>query len=195
MVDKRRLRARLLRQRDAADVHERRAIDRAICQRLCSLMEFQGAAVVLSYLSMGSEVETRGIIDAAWHAHKVVALPRVAGRQSLHWYRVDGPSELATLERSAFGVLEPAANPAREVVPDASALAVVPGLSFDHAGYRLGYGAGFYDVFLRTFPGSSVGLCRSGTLVDALRVIEPYDVPVQQVVTEREIVVPDAPPP
>ena len=40
---------------------------------------------------------------------------------------------------------------------DVKAVAIVPGYSFDDKGYRLGYGGGYYDVFLPTFGGDSVG--------------------------------------
>lgn len=183
------LRRRLLRQRDALPQDVRQAADEALCRHVLALPAFRDAPVVLSYLSMGSEVETRRIIDAAWQAGKVVALPRVVGPRVLRWYRVGGPSGLASLERSAFGVLEPADDPACEVVPDMPALALVPGLAFDRRGFRLGYGGGFYDVFLSGFAGASLGLARSVSLLDELAVREAHDLPVRQVVTERGVVV------
>ena len=182
------LRRWLRRQRDALAPHERREVDDAIARHVASLPEFHDATVVLCYLAMGSEVETRGIIEASWRAGKVVALPRVMGAHRMRWYRMDGPDGLAALERSPFGVLEPAADPTREVVPDAAALAIVPGLAFDREGQRLGYGGGFYDAFLADFVGPSLGLCRSAALVETLACTEPHDLPVRKVVTERGVV-------
>lgn len=182
------LRGRLLRQRGALAPRERSAIDDAIARHVLSLPEFHDARVVLCYLSMDSEVETRDVIEASWRAGKVVALPRVMGAHSMRWYRVDGPDGLAALERSPFGVLEPVADSAREVAPDAVTLVLVPGLAFDRVGQRLGYGGGFYDVFLADFVGPSIGLCRSAALIETLPCTEPHDLPVQKVVTERGVV-------
>ena len=93
---------------------------------------------------------------------------------------------LDCLERSSFGVEEPPADPAREVTPRDfhTPVALVPGLAFDREGYRLGYGGGFYDTFLPTFPGTSMGLCRAAQLADHLP-HEDYDMPVDEVVTEH----------
>ena len=37
-------------------------------------------------------------------------------------------------------------------------LMAVPGIAFDDRGYRIGYGKGFYDRFLSSFDGSSIGV-------------------------------------
>ena len=145
---------------------------------------------VLIYLSFASEVETRGIIRAAWELGKAVALPRVCAARSLRWYRVDS---LDSLSVSSFGIKEPPPHENREVVPGSAPghVAIVPGLAFDCQGFRLGYGGGFYDVFLAGFPGVSIGLCRERQLcasLDDLGVIDPHDRRVDFVVTEQRMV-------
>ena len=184
--EKRELRARLRAERDARDPEERAATDRRIQAAITALPEWGRSRLLLTYLAMGSEVETRAIIQAAWEAGKLVARPRVIGPHQMTWYQVD---DLDGLEKSKFGVLEPPAQRRAEVNPkDAGthALAIVPGLAFDRRGYRLGYGGGFYDSFLAAFAGTSVGICRESTLVDKLTVVEKYDVPVDVVITESE---------
>ena len=162
---------------------ERRAIDAAIAGNVAGLPEFAEADGVFTYLSFGAEVDTRILIECAWTVGKAVALPRVVpGTRQMRWYAVDS---LDCLERSSFGVEEPPADPAREVTPRDfhTPVALVPGLAFDREGYRLGYG-GFYDTFLPTFPGTSMGLCRAAQLADHLP-HEDYDMPVDEVVTEH----------
>lgn len=163
---------------------ERRAADAAIAGRMAALPEFAEADGVFTYLSFGDEVDTRELIERAWSLGKTVALPRVVpGTRQMRWYAVDS---LDCLERSSFGVEEPPADPAREVTPRDfhTPVALVPGLAFDREGYRLGYGGGFYDTFLPTFPGTSMGLCRAAQLADHLP-HEDYDMPVDEVVTEH----------
>jgi 5-formyltetrahydrofolate cyclo-ligase len=41
------------------------------------------------------------------------------------------------------------------ILPDEIQLALVPGLAFDHSGWRLGYGGGYNDRFLTSFQGIS----------------------------------------
>jgi 5-formyltetrahydrofolate cyclo-ligase len=177
--------------RDAMPEAERAEADAAICARVQTLSAWGAAEVVLTYLSMGSEVETRGIISAALAAGKRVALPRcVPHSRKMRWHEVGVPAYEQNLERLSFGVLEPADDDATLVDPTtpAAAIAIVPGLSFDHAGFRIGYGGGFYDEFLASFPGTSVGVCREAQLADWLDCVEAWDVAVSMVVTERRVV-------
>ena len=101
----------------------------------------------------------------------------------MEWYAIDG---FENLEASAFGVEEPAADPARRIpVPGgegALAVALVPGFAFDASGYRIGYGGGFYDVFLPTFGGVSLGLCRKAQLSDVPVPRDGHDVAVDEVI-------------
>ena len=180
------VRAKMFAVRNALTDAERATMDAAICERICESDAFRNAETVFTYLSFGAEVDTRAIIQAAWDAGKVVALPRCTGPSIMTWYRVD---DLDGLERSSFGVDEPSEDPSREVKPAAArnAIALVPALAFDPAGYRLGYGGGFYDVFLSDFHGISIGLCRTAQFVDSLDdlgVIEPHDRSVDMVATD-----------
>lgn len=187
---KRALRAQLRTERAAMPPEERARCDAAIAEQVVASPAFARAPVVFSYLSFGAEVQTRAIIHAAWDAGKVVALPRVVGPCQLTWYRVDS---LEGLVPSAYGMEEPAPDPSRAIDPvhpelassNTRALALVPGLAFDREGYRLGYGGGFYDAFLRTFPGVSLGLCHAALLYPSLAacgVRAPHDVPVTAVI-------------
>ena len=70
-------------------------------------------------------------------------------------------------------------------------LALVPGLTFDRFGYRLGYGGGYYDRLLAAFTGDAVGLCRQAQLaddLDARGLVCAYDQRVPVVVTENEVI-------
>jgi 5-formyltetrahydrofolate cyclo-ligase len=68
---------------------------------------------------------------------------------------------------------------------------VAPGLAFDRAGRRLGYGGGYFDGFLpRLRPDCPVvGVCFAEQLVDAVPA-GPRDRGVDVVVTDREVVRP-----
>lgn len=184
--DKDALRARMRAARKAIPADERAQIDAAICERACALAEFQQAQVVLTYLSMGAEIDTRGIIERAWRAGKAVALPRCTGPRQMRWFRV---TSLDNLQKSPFGVDEPPIDEKTEqlLATGKRMVAIVPGFTFDKNGYRLGYGGGFYDTFLAGFDGPSIGLCRSAMRVDdlsALGAVGEYDLPVTVVVTE-----------
>ncbi len=184
---KRELRRRLRAARAALDVGERMREDGGISDAVAKLAVWSECRVVYAYLSFGSEVDTRSLILRAWQEGKLVALPWcVPGTRQMRWFRVNS---LDGLVKSSLGVEEPVPDPTLELDGrgDTQALALVPGLAFDKRGFRLGYGAGFYDGFLAAFRGYSVGLCRHATLVDDLAelgVLEPHDRAVDLVVTE-----------
>jgi 5-formyltetrahydrofolate cyclo-ligase len=189
---KREERERLVTLRDALPGGERASADAAILRRCRELDAWRNADVVLTYLSMGSEVDTHPLIRAAWGLGKTVALPYcVPHTRRMRWYAVDS---LDGLVRSRFGVLQPDPDTFGEVEASGPGrLALVPALCFDRAGYRLGYGGGFYDTFLSSFEGVAVGLCRGAQLRDDLRgegLVEAHDVPVGTVVTDAETIVP-----
>ena len=165
---------------------ERDRIDAGIAAQVLSSPEYQQAKVVLAYLSFGAEVDTREIIRTAWADGKTVALPRCIPGRRMAWHVV---KSFDGLLRSKFGVDEPADDPSTQIDPNRpDALALVPGLTFDARGFRMGYGGGFYDVFLANFPGVSLGLCRECQLSDAVPFLDEHDLPVQAIATETRLI-------
>lgn len=182
-ASKKALRARLKAARSRLTSGERAATDHAIALRVQELVAWKQAPMVYAYLSFAEEVDTRELVGAALAQGKRVALPRVVGPHVMRWFFVDG---LDGLEVSPYGIEEPAIDVVCEASGDgaAGALALVPGLAFDGAGMRLGYGGGYYDAFLDRFRGISVGLCRAAFLTDVLPAVEAHDRAVDIVVTE-----------
>ena len=188
---KRRLRKRFKQLRRDLGEDGRAAADAGIEANVLALPEFAESEVLLTYLDFGPEVRSRGIIQAAWDAGKVVALPWcVPGTHDMRWYRA---TSFDALVRSKLGVEEPVPDAANEQLLGTGEhmLALVPGLTFDGTGRRLGYGGGFYDTFLAMFEGVSVGLCREVAWSQDLRaegVIDAHDLPVQIVVSDGRTV-------
>ncbi len=61
---------------------------------------------------------------------------------------------------------------------------IVPGVGFDERGYRLGYGLGFYDRFLKDFKGLKVGVAFDCCVVNEI-VHSEDDIPVDVLITEK----------
>ena len=115
------------------------------------------------------------------HSEKRWVLPRIIPEEDHRM--VFHPYDAARLVRHPFGMAEPAAD-LPTVPPEALELVLVPGLAFDRHGWRLGYGGGYYDRFLKGFAGISAGIVFHALLLDDLPHGE-FDVPVQWVVTEE----------
>lgn len=143
---------------------------------------YQDADTLLVYVSAkDNEVDTHTLIDRACAAGKCVLVPVTgAGRGEMRWALLRSRGELV---RGRFNLLEPAPGKEVFVQPPENALCLVPGIAFTRDGLRLGYGGGFYDRFLASFDGPTVGLAFEVQLASTLPVTEG-DFPVAHVVTE-----------
>jgi 5-formyltetrahydrofolate cyclo-ligase len=151
-----------------------------IQKRFLEAPEFVDAKALGIYSPILNEVFTEEIFHVAHRMGKKVAYPRVRER-ILEFVEVSGPKELSP---GSFGILEPKGSEA--ISPGLLDVLVVPGVAFDLAGYRLGYGKGFYDRFLHfsTRPGVLVGLCFESQIITALP-RETHDVRMDMLVTEE----------
>ncbi|WP_227010258.1 5-formyltetrahydrofolate cyclo-ligase [Pelagibius marinus] len=146
--------------------------------------------VVSAYWPMGDEIDPRPLMDAlAGRGHRL-ALPAIRAAGQPLDFRAWRPGD--ALQPAGFGTREPLSG-AEELRPG---LLLVPLLAFDGAGYRLGYGGGFYDRSLALLRKAgdtlAVGLAYAGQQVAAVP-REVTDQPLDLVVTERGVVTPGAP--
>lgn len=189
--EKKQLRAEARALREGLNAAYRTRSDAAIATRVAASDAFAEAPLVLAYYSVGSEVDTHVLIQEALGRGKVVALPRVVpGTRTMAWHAI---GSLADAAPGFAGIPEPADDAATRIdatAVDKCALALVPGLIFDTHGFRLGYGGGFYDAFLSTFPGRSLGLIREQQFIGDLEkrgAREPFDQPVNLIATEGKL--------
>ena len=136
---------------------------------------YRNAKTVYGYISYNQEVRTLPILEQALKDGKNVALAKCFG-EDMRFIHV---SDLNTLSKSKSGVPEPIAD--EPVGDDETALVLMPGLAFDAAGHRLGYGKGYYDKFLAREPHHpTVALCFDFQMLDSIE-HDPHDVPVDLV--------------
>ena len=87
-----------------------------------------------------------------------------------------------TLIKGTFGVLEPNTDKKTDIIPD---LIIVPALSADKNGFRLGYGKGYYDRFISNLKKSVPTLVPIfSELITENLPTEPHDKKVDVIVTE-----------
>jgi 5-formyltetrahydrofolate cyclo-ligase len=171
--------------RDALSPQEIRRRSAAACSHLFSLPEMRAAAVVMFFVSFGSEVETGEMIERALEAGKRVAAPRADPETR----RLE-PGEIQDLERDlapgAHGILEPKAGRPKVGLEEIDVV-VVPAAAWGEDGYRVGYGGGYYDRFLaRLGRARRVGLGLEVQVVEAV----PHggsDLPVEVLVTDKGV--------
>ena len=91
-------------------------------------------------------------------------------------------TSLDQLHRGAYGVLEPEEDTPKMTL-DQVDLSIIPCVSCDRLGHRLGQGTGFYDRFFAGNPENAAMLCRE-SLLRTIIPREPHDVVFPLVITE-----------
>lgn len=177
-------RARLLAARAALPVPAREAVARAIAGALDRLLEKRFAElagrVVSCYWPIKAEFDLRFWMAALDAKGARVALPVVETRAAPLVFRAWTPG--AAMERGYWNILVPSAD-AQHLVPD---IMLAPLVGWDGAGYRLGYGGGYFDRTLavtrpRPFViGIGLQAARLATIFP-----QPHDIAMDAIVTEQ----------
>jgi 5-formyltetrahydrofolate cyclo-ligase len=142
-------------------------------------------AIVSGYSPIRGEINPVPLLRRFMEAGARLALPAIAGRGKpliMRAWTFGGP-----LARGQWGIKEPPAE-AAEVFPD---ILVVPLAAFDRRGFRIGYGAGYYDMTINALrkmkPAIAIGI--------AYAVQEVSDIPTHErdarldfVLTERDVI-------
>lgn len=172
-------RARLIAQRQAMPIDRFRAASDAVMDALAGILP--AADIVAFYWPFRREPDCHAVMRRILRAGGKVALPIVVGRAMPLAFRLW--TETAKMEAGPWGILHPAEGPF--VTPT---IFVVPLVGFDEEGFRLGYGAGYYDSTLgalspRAFAaGVGFEFMRLPTIYP-----QPHDVPLDVIVTEQRI--------
>ncbi len=187
-IEKKALRAIMIARRRSINEKSRIAMSQSIAGHVIGLPEVLNASSIHLYLSISvlAEVSTDPIIDELAVMNKHLSVPVIRnGNLISAAFQKGNP-----VRKVQFGQLEP------ETLSfvDESYLDVVmlPLLAFDAKGYRLGYGKGFYDRFLKHLSDRGVHPCRIGLSFLHQRVDElhtdPWDEPLDAVVHEHGII-------
>ena len=187
--EKKEMRRGLVARRDALPKEERKRHSQAAGEHALALIRRlrrsnEGPFTLALFLSFGSEIDTRPILSGLFAENAEgtrILLPSLRHSREivLRPWRKDEP-----LTPGPFGILEPETREA--VSPEAVDLFLLPGVGFDRAGRRLGYGRGYYD---RLLARAGIGGIRAGLAFSEQVVPEipsgAGDVPVHYLVTDK----------
>ncbi len=169
--------------RKGFDSEYRISADKDIATKLFSLPEFIDSKVILVYVSVDNEVETKLIIEKSIALGKAVAVP-FCQNNKMDFHIINSFADLVCTQ---FGIPTVDPNTSEKIFDFRNTLCIVPALSFDKFGNRIGYGGGYYDKFLTDNNVNAVGICRDKQLSDTLPA-EEYDVKIKTIVTENKII-------
>jgi 5-formyltetrahydrofolate cyclo-ligase len=153
-----------------------------ISWRLQELPEFVRAGNIMMYVSVRNEVDTLKLINRCLQTGKKVFLPRVECKK----IRPAEVKDLFCLEPGKFGIPEPKSGECNPAARHRFDVIIVPGIAFDPAGNRIGFGHGYYDGFLENAEGLKIGLAYDFQIVEKVAQSE-LDVPMDVVITENNI--------
>ena len=149
--------------------------DRAILETF--LEAFSKYDSFFVYNSFSTEARTDLIIGELLNARKRVYLPRVEGKNIVAVPYFGGECK----KKGAYGILEPDGQAFNGDID----VTVVPLLAVNSKGYRIGYGGGYYDRYLKDRDTLKVGMGYSFQIEEFNG--EPQDVPLDKYLCERGI--------
>ncbi|HMG79445.1 MAG TPA: 5-formyltetrahydrofolate cyclo-ligase [Xanthobacteraceae bacterium] len=178
------LRAAAQTRRDALPADVRKAAAEAIAARAFPLA-ITPNTILSGFMPLKSEINPLPLLQKLTEAGARLALPAIAGRGKrliMRAWEFGAP-----LDRGQWGIREPKPE-AVEVEPD---ILLVPLLAFDRAGYRIGYGAGYYDMTIHRLRGlkpvTAIGIAFAAQEVPKIPTT-PRDERLDLVLTEREVI-------
>lgn len=174
---KKQLRKRIAEAKRQYSMEQRKALSEALLQKLEQHPRFVDTHTVLLYHSLPDEVQTHDFVEK-WHHQKRILLPVVKG-DTLELRLYTGKQCLVTSE--PFHIEEPTGGAFMQY--DEIELAIIPGVSFDAKGNRLGRGKGYYDRLLPLLTSYNIGIC-FGFQVSTSIPCEEFDRPMDEIWTE-----------
>jgi len=186
-LDKKALREAMIKKRKEITQDEKAKKSNAIKEKLFETEHYKNADFIFTFISTDEEIDTHNIIRESLKKGKRIGVPITLPKE-----RKLVVSEIKDfdneLEMGFYGILSPKKEYIREISPNEVDVVLVPGLIFREDGFRIGYGGGYYDRFLRDAKSAvKIGLCYE-IQIDEDIPIEMHDIPVDYIITEKRII-------
>lgn len=174
-LDKQSIRKKMIKQRQDLSLVEYQDKSCSIIESLMNHPYYKEATTIGIYISFRQEVDTASYLEKI-ALEKQVCVPVIQDKEMCF---VEYKKE--NLEKSKFGILEPVDG--RTFLKDEIDLLVIPVVAFHKNGYRVGYGGGYYDRYLKEYQGHSIALAFSFQEIEELD-FEEFDERVEAVLCE-----------
>ncbi|MCB0462635.1 MAG: 5-formyltetrahydrofolate cyclo-ligase [Flavobacteriaceae bacterium] len=156
--------------------------DQWICDSLWQTIQERDCKTVHCYLPMGTEINITPLIEKLLEENITVIVPKTLPKPKMQNLVL---TSLDNLDDGVFGTKHPTNAEEFLGIYD---LIIVPGLAFDDANYRLGYGGAYYDNFLVHHPNTSkIGIFYPFQQVEKVPV-ESHDVQLNEIRVNKDFV-------
>lgn len=186
MVDKKGMRTQLKEMLSKLSEPLYEDLSKQIATHLFDDEDWKQANVIGITISKFPEVDTYRIIKKAWEQGKLVAVPKCYPKEKKMSFRL--LTEFSQLESVFYGLLEPIEEKTKVINHEQIDLLLVPGLAYTIEGFRLGFGGGYYDRYLKDYSGKTVSLAFQSQIIPQLKV-ENHDIPVEKIITNDKVFV------
>ncbi|MBS4222432.1 5-formyltetrahydrofolate cyclo-ligase [Lederbergia citrea] len=156
-----------------------------IANKLIHTEEWKNADVIGITVSHFPEVDTWQLIRKGWEQGKNMVIPKcIPAKKEMNFKRITAFNQL---ESVFYGLFEPMDSETKRIDKNDIDLLIVPGLAYSKEGFRIGFGGGYYDRFLKGYHGATLSLAFAVQLLDYIPV-ESHDLPVSKIITEKSVI-------
>ena len=159
-----------------------------IMKTLKNTPEYKDARVIMCFISFEDEVETHQLIKEALAEGKKIFVPYIITDE-----KSMVPAEITDFEKDLepgyYNILAPREDSLSIKDKNEIDLVITPGVLFDHLGYRIGYGAGFYDRFFSQLDPAVPKIAVAFGIQETREALptDEFDIPIDKLITENGI--------
>lgn len=179
------LRNKILNIRKNLILEEKIKLDEKIYSKLFNNEMFSKAKNIFIYISFGTEINTKPIIEKALEENKNIYIPKIyKSDRSMKAIKLNSFKDL---KENSMGILEPVQD-GDYIDKENIDLIIVPGVVFDEEGNRIGYGGGYYDRYLSDIKevSNKIALAYELQVLDFIGE-EKHDIKVDYIITEEKV--------
>lgn len=181
MEIKRKIRKEMRNMRNGISNDEVLYMSMCICKKLSKLKPEAEYENILLYSAINNETDLTEYYRYLKENNKKIFFPKVSG-DTMEFYQVTGYEEM---KKGSFSIMEPVADENKCFQEDDRALMIVPGVAFSTDRYRIGYGKGYYDKYLRCHLAiDTIGVCYDFQLTNE-KINDKHDVRLGGIITEK----------
>lgn len=182
--EKKLLRQEIMRKINALTPSYMKSSSEEICRKVIRSEEYRRANTIFVFVGRSWEIDTSPIIRDAFDSHKVVSVPKCIAKGIMEARQI---TSLDQLEETRLGLLEPG-DESCLIPADEIDFTLVPCLTCDLLGRRLGFGGGFYDRYMKNSSFFKCMICRE-KLISKEVPVAPYDVRPDALITEKRVLI------
>ena len=183
IMDKNILRKEILEKRNRLELENKYEYDKVIFQKLINSDIYKKSKKIFTYVSFGSEVDTKKFINYAISDNKDIYVPKTDKvNKEMLAIKIN---RLNNMDVDKWGILEPK-DVDKSKVGDNFDLIIMPGVAFDINGNRIGYGGGYYDKYISNINNKCIKLALAYELQLVQNIkSEIHDIKVDFIITNK----------